>query len=71
MWYLNYNVQPWYEILVIPLRFLLLNSMMIPISLKVTLDVIKFVYAKLIDWDIKLYDEDADLPANAAKYERE
>jgi phospholipid-translocating ATPase len=46
-------------------RFLLLNSLMIPISLKVTLDVIKFMYAKFVDWDRDLYYADADLPAKA------
>ena len=40
---------------------------MIPISLKVTLDVVKYAYAKLIDWDILLYDEETDTPARAAK----
>ena len=35
-WYLDYESnEPWYTPLVIPIRFLLLNSYMIPISLKV------------------------------------
>lgn len=42
--------------LVIPARFLLLNSTMIPISLKVTLDLCKLYYAKFIDNDVRLYD---------------
>ena len=41
--------------------------MMIPISLKVTMDVIKFCYAKMIDWDVLMYDEKTDTPANATK----
>jgi phospholipid-translocating ATPase len=56
---------PWWTWLLIPVRFLLLNSLMIPISLKVTLDVIKFMYAKFVDWDTDLYYADADLPAKA------
>ncbi len=34
---------------------------------QVSLDVIKYYYAKLINWDALMYDESADLPANAAK----
>jgi hypothetical protein len=35
-WYLMYHVKgPWYDFLVIPLRFELLCSIMIPISIKV------------------------------------
>ena len=41
----------WYSSLVLPLRFLLLSSMMVPISLKVSLDLIKAYYANLIDQD--------------------
>jgi hypothetical protein len=41
--------------------------MMIPISLKVTLDVIKFAYAKFIDWDVEMKDDESG-HANAAKY---
>lgn len=36
---------------IIPMRFLLLNSSMIPISLKVTLEVCKVFYALFIDRD--------------------
>ncbi|KAL0216803.1 hypothetical protein P9112_008987 [Eukaryota sp. TZLM1-RC] len=39
---------------VIPLRFLLLCSLLIPISLKVTLDVAKLIYAKFIEVDEKM-----------------
>ncbi len=44
---------------VIPLRFLLLNSTMIPISLKITLDLCKLSYAKFIGWDLNMYDAQA------------
>ena len=52
-------------VLVIPLRFLLLNSTMIPISLKLTLDLCKLFYAKFIDADVHLYDEETDTPAHS------
>lgn len=54
--------------------------MMIPISLKVSLDLIKYCYAKFIDWviyffffkiyfkkDICMYDEETNIPANATR----
>lgn len=66
MWYLQYpEHQMGYEFLIIPLRFLLLNSMMIPISLKVTMDIVKMCYAKFIDWDVSMYDSESDTPAHA------
>ena len=55
-WYLRYaNAKP-VEFIILPLRFLLLSSMMIPISLKVTLDLIKLYYAKRVNYDEKLND---------------
>jgi hypothetical protein len=38
----------WFTALVLPLRFLLLSSMMIPISLRVTLDALKWWYASQV-----------------------
>lgn len=40
----------WYTYLIIPARMLLLLSFSIPISLKVSLDIIKYVAAMFIDW---------------------
>ncbi|KAK3254789.1 hypothetical protein CYMTET_36009, partial [Cymbomonas tetramitiformis] len=54
---------PWYEVLVIPLRFMLLCSVMIPISMKVTMDMVKTYYALLIGWDVQMYDSKTDVPA--------
>ena len=66
LWYLDEpETEPWYTWLFIPIRFLLLNSLMIPISLKVTLDIVKFYYAMLVNWDVELYYEDDDMPAHA------
>eukprot|EP01083_Nonionella_stella_P079459 218061_1 len=66
-WYLNYSKssKPW-MFLVIPLRFLLLCSMMIPISLKVSLDLTKLYHAYLIRWDRNMYDPISNTPAHAA-----
>ncbi|KAM3384929.1 hypothetical protein ACQJBY_009101 [Aegilops geniculata] len=66
-WYVKYDDdEPWYQILVIPLRFELLCSIMIPISIKVSLDFVKSMYAKFIDWDEEMYDQETDTPAHAA-----
>lgn len=55
-----------YSAWVLPLRFLLLSSMMIPISLKVSLDLAKVWAAFLVSADIELYDASSDTPATAA-----
>ncbi|KAG9439248.1 hypothetical protein H6P81_019413 [Aristolochia fimbriata] len=65
-WYVLYPEEgPWYELLVIPLRFELLCSIMIPISIKVSLDLVKSLYAKFIDWDNEMYDQDTNTPSHA------
>ncbi|KAI4363845.1 hypothetical protein MLD38_020012 [Melastoma candidum] len=65
-WYVKYPDEgPWYELLVIPLRFELLCSIMIPISIKVSLDLVKSLYAKFIDWDEKMIDRETVTPAHA------
>jgi len=64
-WYLPPNSNMFKSIVVVPLRFLLLNSMMIPISLKVTMDVTKYTYALFINWDLKMYHRESDSPATA------
>ncbi|XP_042504200.1 phospholipid-transporting ATPase 2-like [Macadamia integrifolia] len=66
LWYVLYpNEGPWYEVLVIPLRFELLCSIMIPISIKVSLDLVKSLYAKFIDWDQEMYDHETSTPSHA------
>ncbi|XP_059644716.1 phospholipid-transporting ATPase 2 [Cornus florida] len=66
-WYVRYpNEGPWYELLVIPLRFELLCSIMIPISIKVSLDLVKSLYAKFIDWDNEMIDLETGTPSHAA-----
>jgi phospholipid-translocating ATPase len=66
-WYVRYpNEGPWYELLVIPLRFELLCSIMIPISIKVSLDLVKSLYAKFIDWDDEMVDAETGTRSHAA-----
>ncbi|KAL1135294.1 hypothetical protein V6Z11_A12G164900 [Gossypium hirsutum] len=65
-WYVKYPIEgPWYELLVIPLRFELLCSIMIPISIKVSLDLVKSLYAKFIDWDAEMIDYETGIPSHA------
>ncbi|WCJ30820.1 Phospholipid-transporting ATPase 2 [Euphorbia peplus] len=67
LWYVLYPKEgPWYELLVIPLRFELLCSIMIPISIKVSLDFIKSLYAKFIDWDAEMIDHETGCSSHAA-----
>ena len=49
----------------VPGRYLLLMSYMIPISLKVTLDVSKIYYKLLVGWDMDMYDEETGSLATA------
>ncbi|KAK6919100.1 P-type ATPase, N-terminal [Dillenia turbinata] len=66
-WYVKYPPEgQWYELLIIPLRFELLCSIMIPISIKVSLDLVKSLYAKFIDWDIEMYDPESGTSSHAA-----
>ncbi|KAF1886408.1 hypothetical protein Lal_00045640 [Lupinus albus] len=65
-WYVLYPDEgPWYELLVIPLRFELLCSIMIPISIKVSLDLVKSLYANFIDWDHQMIDLETSIPSHA------
>ncbi|KAL3629997.1 Alanine aminotransferase 2 [Castilleja foliolosa] len=67
LWYVRYPKEgPWYELLVIPLRFELLCSIMIPISIKVSLDLVKGLYAKFIDWDDRMVDLETGIRSHAA-----
>ncbi|XP_016901740.1 phospholipid-transporting ATPase 2 isoform X2 [Cucumis melo] len=66
LWYVQHPEEgPWYELLVIPLRFELLCSIMIPISIKVSLDLVKSLYAKFIDWDYDMVDCESGIPSHA------
>ncbi|XP_054812322.1 phospholipid-transporting ATPase 2 [Prosopis cineraria] len=65
-WYVLYPSEgPWFELLVIPLRFELLCSIMIPISIKVSLDLVKSLYAKFIDWDHQMVDSETGIASHA------
>lgn len=62
------NHAPWYDFMIMPIRFLLLSANMIPISLKVTLDLVKWFFSYLIANDLDMYDEEMDYSAVARKY---
>ena len=65
VFYLHLHRADWFDPIVIPLRFLLLASMMIPISLKVTVDFIKVLYSLFIRWDIHMWDDTRQVGAEA------
>lgn len=52
--------------IVLPVRFLLLMSLMIPVSLKVTLELCKYIYALFIGWDLQMYDAASNTRAYAS-----
>jgi magnesium-transporting ATPase (P-type) len=57
-WYLGLSGTPSAkQCLILVLRFLLLCSMMIPISIKVASDLLKLAYSLFISWDLEFYDE--------------
>ncbi|KAK9509761.1 hypothetical protein O3M35_007001 [Rhynocoris fuscipes] len=47
------------------LTFIILYNNLIPISLQVTLEVVRFVQATFINMDINMYHEETDTPASA------
>uniref|UniRef100_A0A7N8YDV1 Phospholipid-transporting ATPase n=1 Tax=Mastacembelus armatus TaxID=205130 RepID=A0A7N8YDV1_9TELE len=47
------------------LTFIILYNNLIPISLLVTLEVVKFTQALFINWDVEMYYSDTDTPAMA------
>ncbi|OHT08782.1 Phospholipid-transporting ATPase 2 [Tritrichomonas foetus] len=53
-----------YQTLVIYVRFFLLTSYMIPISMKITLDMCKYVYVIWIERDRKMIDQERQIFAN-------
>ena len=54
--YLAMPKRPWYHPFLVPLRFFLLTSVMIPISFKVIVDVSKYYLSLLIGWDAEMYE---------------
>lgn len=47
------------------LTYVILYNNLIPISLQVTLEFVKFVQAFYINWDIEMYHAETDCPAVA------
>eukprot|EP00759_Apiculatamorpha_spiralis_P000198 PhF_6_TR10042/c0_g1_i2/m.15436/K01530/E3.6.3.1; phospholipid-translocating ATPase len=59
-WYLRENHSSQTMLLVIPLRYFLLCSVMIPISFKVLIDLSKYYTSLTISWDVAMYDPKTD-----------
>uniref|UniRef100_A0A8C1FUW4 Phospholipid-transporting ATPase n=1 Tax=Cyprinus carpio carpio TaxID=630221 RepID=A0A8C1FUW4_CYPCA len=62
-WYLSRDISLnfWYNLL----TFIILYNNLIPISLLVTLEVVKFTQALFINWDVEMYYAETDTPAMA------
>ncbi|KAA0196055.1 phospholipid-transporting ATPase IB [Fasciolopsis buskii] len=67
MWYLNGNAVEYTAVRTILdfITCLILYNTVIPISLPVMLEVVRFIQALYINWDIEMYDPDTDTPAMA------
>ncbi|XP_076446469.1 putative phospholipid-transporting ATPase IA isoform X4 [Babylonia areolata] len=64
-WYLFFEVEPEANFGLTLLTFIILYNNLIPISLQVTLEMVKFIQAILINWDLDMYCEETDTPAMA------
>ncbi|CAI2727843.1 unnamed protein product [Schistosoma spindalis] len=67
MWYLQENVDIRSDLrrLLDFITCLILYNTIIPISLPVMLEVVRFIQALYINWDLDMYDPDSDTPAMA------
>lgn len=64
-WYLQLEEYSAKTFITMLFAYLLLLNTLLPISLSVTLEFIKFVMAMLVDHDLELYDEETDTQAVA------
>ncbi|XP_025087156.1 LOW QUALITY PROTEIN: probable phospholipid-transporting ATPase IA [Pomacea canaliculata] len=64
-WYLFYDEMPEANFGFNLLTYIILYNNLIPISLQVTLEVVKFIQAIFINWDRDMYHEETDTPAMA------
>ncbi|XP_041359163.1 probable phospholipid-transporting ATPase IA isoform X2 [Gigantopelta aegis] len=64
-WYLFFTEQPPSNFGYNLLTFIILYNNLIPISLQVTLEVVKFIQAIFINWDIDMYHSETDTCAMA------
>ncbi|KAF6779665.1 hypothetical protein AHF37_00862 [Paragonimus kellicotti] len=66
MWYLdrNGNLDFRYAINMLLTAFIMYHTF-VPISLQVSLEVVRFIQALFLNWDLDMYDPDTDTPAMA------
>ncbi|XP_060084293.1 phospholipid-transporting ATPase IA-like [Ylistrum balloti] len=64
-WYLAYQELPPSNFGYNFLTFIILYNNLIPISLQVSLEVVKFIQAIFINWDLDMYCAESDTPAMA------
>ncbi|VDO03931.1 unnamed protein product [Rodentolepis nana] len=65
MWYLGGVELTWMSAFYMCITAFIIFHTIIPISLQVTLEVVRFVQALFINWDLDMYDAKTDTPAMA------
>ncbi|CAH1777147.1 unnamed protein product, partial [Owenia fusiformis] len=64
-WYLGFDLEPPTNFGYNFLTFIILYNNLIPISLQVSLEVVRFIQAIFINWDVDMYYAPTDTPAMA------
>nr|CAI5827527.1 unnamed protein product [Callosobruchus analis] len=64
-WYLQLEEYSALDVFYNISTFVILFHNVIPISLQVTLEVVRFIQAMFINVDLEMYDEESDIPASA------
>lgn len=65
MWYLGGVELTWMSAFYMCITAFIIFHTIIPISLQVTLEIVRFVQALFINWDLDMYDAKTDTPAMA------
>eukprot|EP00741_Cyanophora_paradoxa_P010452 tig00000037_g10107.t1 len=64
-WYLAWGGPSAASVLLRWLTFVVLYANIVPISLYVSLEMVKVLQCSFVDWDLAMYDEESDTPATA------
>eukprot|EP00741_Cyanophora_paradoxa_P018391 tig00000204_g17756.t1 len=67
-WYMEYPSNPSASSALRFLTFIVLYSYIVPISLYVSVEIVKAAQAMFVNWDIGLYDPETDTPARARTF---
>ncbi|KAG5762832.1 hypothetical protein H9Q72_009077 [Fusarium xylarioides] len=59
-WYLNQAKVPFYQIII---AFIIMFNNVVPLSLYISLELVKIGQLLMMNWDVEMYDEETDTPA--------